>query len=251
MEQRRTLRAVVIDDEKRSRNVLIRMLEQFCTDVDVVGTADGVEAGKAAIREHRPDLVFLDVEMPPSTGFDVLKDLDQTDFQVIFVTAHDHYAVKAIRFSALDYLLKPVDIDELRVAVRKAGERRKEKSGGEQMDVLFQNLRNAHARVGLPTKGGIVFVQIPDIVRCEAESNYTHFILRNGRRLMAARTLREFEDLFKESGFVRIHQSHLVNLSHVVQYLRGDGGSVILTDGTTLDVSRRHKQDLLSRMIIP
>lgn len=251
MEQRRTLRAVVIDDEKRSRNVLIRMLEQFCTDVDVVGTADGVEAGKAAIREHRPDLVFLDVEMPPSTGFDVLKDLDHPDFQVIFVTAHDHYAVKAIRFSALDYLLKPVDIEELRAAVRKAGERRKEKSGGEQMDALFQNLRNAHARVGLPTKGGIVFVQIPDIVRCEAESNYTHIVLQNGRRLMAAKTLGEFEDLFKQSGFVRIHQSHLVNLSHVVQYLRGDGGSVILTDGTSLDVSRRHKQDLLSRMIIP
>jgi two-component system LytT family response regulator len=225
-----------------------------------------VESGRAAIAVHRPDLVFLDVEMPPRTGFDLLRELGEAggvDFHVVFVTAHDHYAMKAIKFSELDYLLKPVSAADLREAVERASAGGRRGPDPRQFEILSEGMENiegtqasrgspgagaAAGRIGLPTKDGILFARVADIIRCDAESNYTTVFLRDGTRSVTARTLGDVEQLLDDSGFVRIHQSHLVNLAHVRRYIKGDGGEVVLSDGAKVSVSRRHKSDLLGRL---
>lgn len=242
------IRTIIIDDETKGRQVLQQMLTKYCPGVKIVAMASSAKEGRQAIAEHHPDLVFLDVEMPHENGFEMLEHFGQIDFNIVFVTAHHHYAINAIRVSALDYLLKPVNLKELKAAVEKAESKRKNDTISIQMDALFHNLKNVHPKIGLPTRNGLVFVQIEAIIRCESDSNYTTIHVAGGEKYVAAKTLKEFDELLRKDGFIRVHQSHLVNSSHIKQYIRGDGGSVVLSDGSTIEVSRRHKEQLLQKI---
>lgn len=243
------LRTIIIDDEPKGRSALQQMLQKFCPAVEVLETAESAEAGKKIIQQHKPDLVFLDVEMPFQDGFEMLQSMEKIDFKVIFCTGHNHYAIKAIRFSALDYLMKPIDIKELKAAVEKAEHSIRPKNSNEQFDVFFHNLKNVYGKIGVPTRNGLLFVEINNILRCESDSNYTRIYTLNGEKHIASKTLKEFEGLLTECNFVRIHQSHLVNLNHIKEYVKGDGGSVILVDGTEVEVSRKNKDVLLKRLM--
>ena len=245
------LKAVIIDDEPNAREKMQLLLEKYCRDVTVVASAADAAAGAAAIEQQQPDLVFLDIEMPVLSGFDMLKQLPLINFEIIFTTAHDHYAIKAIKFSALDYLLKPIDLDQLQEAVKKAIDRRKEKNSARQYQTLRENLGKEQAsmdQMAIPSQTGMIFIKVQDILHCEADSNYTRIFLSNGQKIVSSRTLKEYEDLLDEQGFIRIHHSHLVNKNHIAEYIKGEGGQVRMKDGTTLTVSRRKKEEVLERL---
>ncbi len=245
------LRTIIIDDEKRGRSVLQQMLHKYCSGtVEIVAMAESADAGRKAIAECSPDLVFLDVEMPKESGLELLQSFGKIDFEVIFVTAHENYAIQAIKMSALDYLLKPVNLKELKDAVARAEEKIKAGKSPVAVESFLQTMKSAHSKIGLPTRIGVVFVQINDILRCESESNYTTIFLANGEKHTSAKTLKDFEQLLTEYNFIRIHQSHLVNALHIKQYLKGDGGTIILTDNSTVEVSRRHKEELMKRLLL-
>lgn len=245
------LKAVIIDDEPNAREKMQLLLEKYCRDVTVVASAADATAGAAAIEQQQPDIVFLDIEMPVLSGFDMLKQLPSINFEIIFTTAHDHYAIKAIKFSALDYLLKPIDLDQLQEAVQKAMDRRKEKNSAQQYQTLRENLGKEQAsmeQMAIPSQTGMIFIKVQDILHCEADSNYTKLFLSTGQKIVSSRTLKEYEDLLDEQGFIRIHHSHLVNKNHIAEYIKGEGGQVRMKDGTTLTVSRRKKEEVLERL---
>lgn len=245
-----TLTAVIIDDEMHSVDVLKNLLETYCPNVKVVGQADRAIPGRKLIGEHSPDVVFLDIEMPFGTGFDMLDALDQKNTSIIFVTAYDHYALKAIKYYAIDYLLKPVDIDELKLAVKKVEERKEQQSmPGVPVSLLKTYLEKGldNSKIALPMADGLQFVNRNEIVRCEACGNYTRIYLEENRQYMVARTLGEYEELLAPYNFLRIHHAHLINLDHIERYVRGEGGYVIMSDGAVVDISRRKKQDFLNR----
>lgn len=244
------LTAVIIDDEANSVDVLKSLLSTYCPNVRVVGQGENAAAGRKLVAEHTPDLVFLDIEMPFESGFDMLDSLDYKNVSVIFVTAYDHYALKAIKYLAMDYLLKPVDIDELKQAVKKAEERKELQSFQAAPVSLLKNYLEKgldNSKVALPMADGIQFVNRNEIVRCEACGNYTRIYLQENRTYLVARTLGEYEDLLSPYNFLRIHHAHLINLDHIEKYVRGEGGYVIMSDGAIVDISRRKKQDFLNR----
>jgi two-component system, LytTR family, response regulator len=241
------IRAIIIDDEKHCRETLSILLERYCPEVRVLAECGSGEQGLEAIRKHRPDLVFLDVEMPHLNGFEMLQQLPEIPFKVIFVTGYDEYAIKAIRFSALDYLLKPVDKEELLKAVGKA-EVQLEPRREAQLDILLQKLQpkpSGLQKIALPTQEGFELVPLEAIIKCESDSNYTHVFLRGGKRLLVSRTLKEIEELLRDHPFLRVHHSHLINLNEIVQYVRGEGGYVVMSDGSSVNVSRSRKEALL------
>lgn len=245
------LNAILIDDEANAREKLAFMLEQHCaTSVKLVAQARNVEEGLEAIRAQRPDLIFLDVEMPGESGFDLLRRLGKADLDVIFTTAHDHYAIKAIKFAAVDYLLKPIDMDQLREAVARVLEKRRSSITDSRIDQLVESTRQGAGVTSLsvPSQDGFVRVKLADIVWCEAERYFTIFHLVGSKELVATRSLGDFEELLAGSGFVRIHHGHLVGTEHIVRYIKGAGGQVVMSDGKTLDVSRRKKDELMERM---
>lgn len=245
------LRAIIVDDENDAREKIAFLLQRYCADtVQVLAQcADGEEA-LAAIEQHKPDLLFLDVEMPRMTGFDLLRKVQRPTFDVIFTTAYDHYAIKAIKFSAIDYLLKPIDIDQIKEAIGRVQEKRAQQGGAERMEQLVENTKPGAALSGisLPSKDGFVRVKLEEIIWCEAVNYYTVFHLAGKRELVATRTLKDFEEMLDASGFVRIHHSHLINLAHLARYIKGAGGQVVMSDGRTLDVSRRKKDELMARI---
>ena len=243
------IRTIIIDDEPDALEDLQEALERYCTELVVLGAyADPVEA-LGAIRESEPELVFLDVQMPGMSGFELLERLSPVLFNVIFVSAFDRYAIKAIRFSALDYLLKPVNVDELMRAVARVRER---KSGSvyPMQSVLHNTAMNPHSmeQIAVPSSEGIEFFSIKDIIFCEADSCYTRVRLTGNQEKLVTRVLKDFEDFLSESGFCRVHNSYLINLRHVKRYVRGEGGHVVLTDGHEVDVSRRRKDEFLSML---
>lgn len=245
------LRTIIIDDEPHAREKLALMLERYCTEVQVVATAKDGSEGLHAIAEHQPDLVFLDIEMPQMTGFDMLRQVPKINFEVIFATAHDHYAIKAIKFSALDYLLKPIDLDQLREAIERAQQRRAAPHALAQYESLQENLGKSAAdikRIAIPSQNGMLFVRTDEVVRCEADSNYTILYLANKQKLVSTRSLKEYENLLADDGFLRIHHSYLINRAHLVRYIKGEGGQVVMDDGTTWDVSRRKKDEFLGKL---
>jgi len=243
------IRAIIIDDEQESRNTLQNMLDSFCENVLVEGKADCVEKGLELIQRVKPELVFLDIHMPDGTGFDLLQKFEEVDFRVIFVTAFDQYALKAIKFSAIDYLLKPIEPQQLIDAVEKVKE---EKSDygliSKQISTLFRN-KNGFERITLPTFEGLRFIVLKDIIRCEADNNYTNFYLSSGEKVLVTRTLKEYDETLSGLDFIRVHQSHLVNSKYIERYIKGEGGSVIMTDGSHVEVSRRRKEEFLKRMM--
>jgi two-component system, LytTR family, response regulator len=241
------IKAIIIDDEKNALEVLEMQLNRFCKDVTVVAACDGGIKGIAAIKKHDPDLVFLDIEMPHKNGFDVLNETKGMNYDVIFTTAYDQFAIKALKFSALDYLLKPVDILELQDAVEKL--KNKKENGGldEKIKTLFQQLQPQKLtdKIALPVGDAMQFIQPDEIIRCESESNYTHIFLSNGKKITMAKTLKEVEENISGSPFFRVHQSHLVNMNHISRYMKGDNAYIIMKDGTQIGVSRNKKEAFL------
>ncbi len=243
--------ALLVDDEKHCRDVLGILLQRYCPQVTLLAScADGPE-GVAAIGQHQPDLVFLDIEMPGMSGFDLLETCQFTGFDVIFTTAYNEYAIKAIRHNALDYILKPVDKDELILAVAKAGrERAASRTLGTASPVgefvAYLTRQKVGDRIALPTMEGLQILQSEDIYYCESDGGYTHFFLTNGKNVLISKTLGEVESVLESKGFCRVHHGYLINLRYVQRYVRGDGGEVIMTNNKNIPVSRNKKQEFLN-----
>ena len=243
------IRAIIIDDEEESRNTIFNILSDFCKDIIVIAQADNVQNGILKIQKQKPDVIFLDIHMPDGTGFDLLEKITAIDFQIIFITAYDQYALKAIKFSALDYILKPVDPQQLIEAVKKI--KKSETDFGRisnQINTLLEN-RNGFHRISLPTLKGLRFINLKDIIRCEADNNYTNFFLNSGEKILVTKTLKEYDESLSSLYFVRVHQSHLINTRFVEQYLKGEGGTIVMADGSEVEVSRRRKDEFLNRMV--
>lgn len=240
------IKSIIVDDEKHGRENLAGILRQYCPDVDLVGEADSVDTAVLQIQKHNPDLVFLDIEMPKANGFQLLEHFRDFRFEVIFVTAYDNYAIKAIRFSAADYILKPINLNDLQTAVSKVAERIQQKQENQRMKQLVYNISQPqNPRIGLPTGDRIEFVEVQKIIRCQGEGNYSHIYFEGNKHLLVAKTLIEFEDLLQEYSFFRVHKTHLVNLKQVVAWLKTDGGILQLSNGDTVAVSRRRKDEVL------
>lgn len=234
--------AVLIDDEKNALEVLQLQLNQFCVDVNIVAAANGGIKGIEAIKKHKPDLVFLDIEMPHKNGFDVLNETKEYNYKVVFTTAYDQFAIKAFKFSAIDYLLKPIDITELQQAVEKV-KQSSNSSLDEKMKLFFQQYQpqNNKELIALPVGDAMQFFKQDDIIRCESDSNYTYIFLTSGKKILLAKTLKEIEEALAGLSFFRIHQSHLVNMNHVSKFSKSEGSYVVMTDGSTLNISRNRK----------
>ncbi|MEM9935964.1 MAG: LytTR family DNA-binding domain-containing protein [Bacteroidota bacterium] len=248
------MQAVIIEDEKNSQELLKELVEQYCAPLKVAAIAGGVKEGLAAIKTHQPDILFLDIELPDGDGFQVLEQQEDISFDVIFTTAYDQYAMKAFKFSAADYLLKPVDIEELQAAVKRIVDKRSSSDDGidtDKLKALINNIRHqdkSYKKIVLPTSNGFTVVDPKDIIRCESDRNYTYIFLNDKRRILVSRTIKEYEEMLRDFNFFRIHQSHLINLDYLKNYIRGRGGYVELSDGSTLDVSARRKSEFLKRM---
>ena len=242
------IRAIIIDDELRSRNVIRNILSSYCEDVEILAQAASVKEGVDCIRKYIPDAVFLDIEMPDGTGFDLLQQISDIRFHIIFITAFDQYAIKAIKFSALDYLLKPVEPHQLIDAVNKINKTPVNfDTISHQISTLLKN-RNGIERIALPTLDGFKFISARDIIRCRSDNNYTNFFLNNGEKIIVTRTLKEYEDILSDLEFVRVHQSHLINIRYIDRYIKGDGGIIVMVDGSEVEVSRRRKDEFLRKL---
>ncbi len=242
------IRALIIDDEEDAREGLKLALAKFCPEVEIMALCDGPVAGLEKIVELGPDLVFLDVQMPHMSGFDMLEKIGEINFEVIFVTAFDRYAIKAIRFSALDYLLKPVDVDDMVTAVEKVKVKMAQKPDAGSYHSLIKNVRfnrESFTRLAIPTGNEIVVKELKDIVFFQADGSYTILHLVDSKTLTVAKVLKEFEAMLPAEQFCRIHHSTLVNMRHVTKYIKGEGGYVMVTGGVHLDVSRRKKEQFL------
>ena len=236
--------AIITDDEKHSRETLRLELEQHCPEVKVVAMCSTGPEAVQAVKEHDPDLLFLDVQMPRMDGFQVLEKLGEIKGQVIFVTAFDQYAIRAFRFSAVDYLLKPVQPTELREAVRRALEKAATTGTGQQMRVLMHNLGpdgSRHPRIALPTGDGVEFFGVDRIVRCEADSNYTHVHLQDARKMLLSRTLKDVDEMLSPHGFFRCHQSLLINPAHLSKFVRSEGGYLVMDDGANVPLAKSRR----------
>ncbi|MCE3277889.1 MAG: Sensory transduction protein LytT [Bacteroidetes bacterium] len=244
------INAIIVDDEKNGRILLQLLLKQYCPNVNVIETASSVEQALELINKLNPDLLFLDIELTNGSGFDILNEIENPDFSVIFVTAYDKYAVKAFKFSAIDYLLKPVDEEELIRAVKQAEKHKKENQypSIEALSKNYNTLKYDSGKLALTTQTGLVFIEIKDLIRCEADGKYTNCYLVNGSKIVVSRNLKEFEDFLSEHNFIRIHNSHLVNMGFIKQYYSGRGGYVLMSDGSTVDVSQRKKEEFLKRL---
>jgi two-component system, LytTR family, response regulator len=245
------LRTLIIDDEQHCIDRITQLLEPHKNNVHVMDALQSVEDGVHAVKKFKPDLIFLDVQVHDKTGFDLLKQTDTHDFEVIFTTAHDKYAVQAFKFSAIDYLLKPVDADDLKQALEKVSKKVHEKHTNERLDVLLHNLKNTQGttkKISIPTVNGFVFVQVTDILRCQSDINYTTIFLKDKQKITVAKTLKEFEEMLSDYNFFRVHNSHLINLGYIKSYNKGKGGIVTMMDQTDIEVSTRRKDDLLKKL---
>jgi two-component system LytT family response regulator len=245
------IKVILVDDEAKSRSTLKSLLTENCHGLIIADEADSVEAAVAAINKHDPQVVFLDIEMPKANGFELFKAIKNPGFEVVFVTAYDQYAIRAIRYSALDYLLKPIEVEELVAAVERIKEKLRQKNRlAPSIELLLANLnsKGSAARIAVPTFDGLQMIDTKDIVKCTADESYTLITIANGPRLIVSRILKEFDDLLSDLNFFRVHNSCLINLAHVNKYVKGDGGYVVMSDGEQVEVSRRKKNELLKRL---
>jgi two-component system, LytTR family, response regulator len=241
------MRAIVVDDEEKARNVLKAIIGEHFSDVEIIDMCEDVPAAVKSILRHKPDVVFLDVEMPGYNGFQLLEFFEEIDFNIIFTTAYSEYAIRAFQVSAVDYLLKPIQIEQLETALEKL---RKQQAANNKE--IFENLRfNLHdgpvKKIALPSSGGVMFVKTEDIIYLKADGSYTHFFLNNGRNVLISRKLKEFEKALNETiGFFRPHRSYIINGERVAEYLRTDGGSVIMDNGDQVPIARDSREDFLN-----
>ncbi len=241
------MKAVIIDDEQDSRTILANYLKKYCPDITLCGFGQSVETGLQEIKKHSPDIVFLDIEMPYGNGFDLLDRIDEITFETVFVTAYDNYAIQALNQSAAYYLLKPIDIDELIKAVDKIKNERQTDSYIQHARVLAENKRGANQKIMLPTLEGFEIVSISTILYCEAADNFTKFYFEQNQPLLICRTLKYFEDVLQDHGFIRTHRSYLINPNHVIRYSKGKGGSVTMKNNQELEISPNKKQEFLNQ----
>lgn len=241
------MKAIIVDDESAVRNSIRSLITANFNDIQIIATAGNVAEGVEALNREKPDLLFLDVEMPDGNGFDLLKKISPVNFRVIFVTGHQEYALDAIKVSALDYVLKPIDTDELCRAVEKARALINYEEQQLKLQALSENLqsRKKLKRIILSTADHLQLVSVSDIIRAEADSNYTMFWLSGGRRILVSRTIKEFDILLSNSGMMRVHQSHMVNLSHIDRFIKKDGGYLQMKEGTKIPVSPNLKKQVL------
>jgi two-component system LytT family response regulator len=243
--------ALIVEDELHSREFLKTLVTTYCDGVRVVGAAEIVPEAIRLIDDLHPDLVFLDIEMQSGTGFDVLQGVKRRDFDVVFTTAYDHYALQAIKFSAVDYLLKPIDIDELRGAVEKVRQRRSQPQPNAALERLLENLANPdpdRQTITLATLDGLEFVPLAHIIRLEAAGAYTTFFLKDGRKIMVSKNLKEYENLLPPRQFFRIHNSHLINLAEVKRMIKTDGGYAVMKDDSVVMISPKKRDEFLQLM---
>jgi len=239
------MRAVLVDDEVANLENLKILLNKHCPNIKVVASAANVEEAFTQVNLHHPDLLFLDIQMGKTTGFDLLNQLTEKTFEVVFVTAYDNYGIQAVKFAALDYLLKPVDPEELKAAVEKAEIRFRNKINGEQLNFLLSQIKKSEQsspKIALPQQHEIRYVSVDDIVRCVADNTYTFFFLSNGDKILISKPLKEYSDLLKPQGFVRAHQSHLVNPNFVKSWLKEDGGTLLMDNGDKIPVSKPNRE---------
>lgn len=246
------IKIAIIDDEQNSRDTLKGKLDLFCPEVEVTAEAGGVSEALEAIRTHHPDAIFLDIKLAGESGFDILDELAEDDTlnpEIIFITAHDEFAIQAIKFSALDYLLKPIDPEELVKAVRKVEGQKGLPKNAANLNVLVENIRQASdspKKIVVPTSDGMHVLKLSDIIRLESSSNYTTFFLNNEKSLLASKTLKEFDMMLEGYNFNRVHKSHLVNMNYLKKYVQTDGGYLVLEDGSKIPVANRKKEQLVS-----
>lgn len=241
------LRTLIIDDEAPVRELISGIVSNYCEQAEICGTADGVKTGVEAIQNLKPDLVLLDVNLTDGTGFDILRRLDEIHFAVIFITAYEKYAVNAFRFSAVDYIMKPVNIDELSSAIEKAAAMTERDTISKQLKNFFENIssRPEDKKIVLKDQKSIYIVKVSDIIRCESDHNYTTFHLISGKQVVVSRTLKDFEEMLTEYMFLRTHQSHLININHIISFEKNDGGFLRMADGSPVPVSKRKRDELM------
>jgi len=242
------MRVLIIDDEDRARKSIAGILKLSNNNVQLVAEADGVKSGIEAIKEHNPDLVLLDINMSDGTGFDLLKKIENITFKVIFITAYEEFAIKAFEFSAIDYILKPVDPAKLIDALYRANQLIEQENINLKLNALFANLEGSATeckKLILKTAESIYLVNTSDVIRCESDSGYTNFFLIDGKKILVSRNLKDYEDMLNGLGFYRLHQSHLINIKYIDHYSKTEGGAVIMKDNSAIPVARRKKDNFL------
>jgi len=246
------MKAILVDDEPDGIRTLKKLLELNCPEVEIAATCSNVASAKQKLEEIKPDVVFLDVRMPGKSGLDMLSELSEKNFEVIFVTAHNEYLLQALQFSAVDYLMKPVDEDRLMEAVQRVKKKLKGERDAVQNETLLYNINKAgnplEMRLCLPTLKGFSIVKLEEIVYCEAQRSYTIFRLNNNKTIMISKPLFDYEMLLADTTFLRVHKSFLINLMHIKEYVRGEGGTVIMNNGMEIEISRRKKELFLSKV---
>ena len=243
------VRVMIVDDEEGARESLSNLLEKYVDGVKIVAKSESIASAMIKIEKYTPELVFLDIEMPFGSGFELLERMKPINFNIVFVTAYDHYALKAIKFSALDYLLKPVDIEDLKKAIKKHIHTQKTPPT-KNYDNLIENLKadSQEKKIAIPDSNGIAFITISSIIRCESDGNYTRIFMNTGKKILASKTLGEYENMLDNDGFFRVHRGHLVNMSHIHKFLKTEGGIIEMSDGTRVDVSRRKKSAFMEAL---
>jgi two-component system, LytTR family, response regulator len=243
------MKAVIVEDEMHNREALRNLLIEFCEDVEVAGVAASVTEAVEIIRKTKPNVIFLDIELQLGTGFDVLAQITDLDLDVIFTTAFEHYAIKAIKFSSLDYLLKPIDVDELQNAVAKARTRIHESTHKQQLDILLSNLSaKGMKKICLATADRIEFVRVEEIIMCEANGSYTNVYMKDKRKIMVSKHLKEYETLLGDENFMRVHNSFLINLNEVKQFVKSEGGYILMNDNQQVSISPKKRDEFFARM---
>ena len=239
------IKAVIVDDEMNCVEMLEWLIKTYCPMVTVVAMCTSGDQGIAAINKHRPDVVFLDIEMPRMNGFDMLEKFDNLFFDVVFTTAYNKFAIKAFRYSALNYLLKPVDPEDLQSTIKKL-EDRKTSVGKDQLNLLLENMKNFSnpiQRIALSTGDGLIFVNTSEIMYCQAESNYTNVVLTNKNKILVAKTLKDIDETLSGKDFFRVHNSFLININQIKKFVRGDGGYILMNDDTHITIARSKREE--------
>jgi two-component system LytT family response regulator len=240
-------KVVLVEDEKDAQESLFKLLQKW-KNIDVVGYASSIQEAEDLVSKLKPDLVFCDVMLPPYTSFDWLSQIERISFEIIFTTSFEEFAIKAFKLAAIDYILKPIDPEDLNVAMDRFFDRKS--ANQSNIEGLLKNLNSPkdQIKIALPTLHGYLFVKVGDIIRCESDNTYTTFFITDGRKIIVSKTLKQVEEMLDEYGFFRVHNSHLINLSYLVEYLKGEGGQVKLSDGSVVDVSRRKKEEFLKHI---
>jgi len=244
-------RTIIIDDEIKAQNSLKKIIDEYCTDIEIIDTANNVSEGIKSIKTNKPQIVFLDIEMPDGTGFDVLKNIDLTNISVVFCTAHNDFAIKAFRYNAIDYILKPLDIDNVISATKKAIASLKlnEKDIAiKHLLSFYQNEDKKNEKIILKTASDIYVVEIKDIIHCESEGSYTTFYTENNKKITISKNLKEYETILKPHNFIRTHQSHLVNLNYIERLHKASGGYLVMKNGSQIPISTRKKESIIKAM---